>query len=512
MPRLGPEKNFLENLLPKTIDFNLLLYQKSGALKNAVKAILTLAKAVQEKNGQLLLVGGSVRDLLLGEVCKDLDVEIYGLKPQEVDELSHQLGNVKDIGKSFGVLKMSFSDEVYLDIALPRIDSKAGRGHKGFAVATDPNLDIKTALARRDFTINSLAFNPLTGEIYDPFGGMNDLKEKRLKITEQQTFADDPLRALRAMQFIGRFDLTLDEESAIMIKKMAPTLKELPKERTLEEWKKLLLKSPRPSKGLKAAMDLDILKELHPEFLPLKDTPQDEKWHPESDVWTHTLMTVDKTAEIARQKDLPADQALTLILSALCHDLGKPLTTKLEKNRYISPEHEQAGYEPTNKFLNTLGVDNQTKEKTIKLVVNHLAPALLYADRERVTDGAIRRLAKRLYPATVYELAILAEADHLSRLIDSENKVSEQFPAGAWLLERAKNLEVENKKPADIIRGRDLLKLGFKPGLIFGEMIKLANQLHDEHNFTKEQILEILQSSSNENEALNKSHTNHGAG
>jgi tRNA nucleotidyltransferase (CCA-adding enzyme) len=234
------------------------------------------------------------------------------------------------------------------------------------------------------------------------------------------------------------------------------------------------------------------MQELHQEFLLLKDTPQDEKWHPEGDVWTHTLMTVDKTAEIIRQKNLLDDQALTLLLSALCHDLGKPQTTKLENGRYTSHGHEQAGLEPTEKFLKTLGTDNLTKERTDKLVLDHLAPMLLYADKDKVTDGAIRRLAKRLHPATINELILLATADHLSRLVDRESNGSEKFPAGDWLLARAKNLEVENKKPADIIRGRDLINLGLEPGPVFGEIIALANQLRDEQNKNRGQILQTI--------------------
>lgn len=501
MSFMESKSNAAENPAPRPADFNILLNQESVALKNAAAAALKLAETVKEKNGRLLLVGGSVRDLLLGEVSKDLDVEIYGLEPQEVEQLAHQYGHTMDVGKSFGVLKISFGDQVYLDIALPRTDSKAGRGHKGFAVASDPSLDIKTALSRRDFTINSMALNPLTNKIYDPFGGQVDLNDKRLKITDPKTFGDDPLRALRAMQFIGRFDLKLDESDAEIIKKMAPSLKELPSERILEEWKKLLLKSPRPSLGLKAAMDLDIIKELHPEFLTLKETPQDEKWHPEGNVWTHTIMTVDKAAEITRQNNLPESQGLMLMFCALCHDLGKPQTTKLKNGRYTSYNHEQAGLEPTKKFLNALGMDNLTTKKIVKLVTNHLAPASLYADKDKVTDGAIRRLAKRLDPATISELVTLATADVLSRPL---HQPLADFLAGDWLLARAKDLEVENKKPNDVIGGQDLINLGLDPGKNFGEIIRLANQLRDEHNFTKEQILELAQDTSNKNKILAK--------
>jgi len=476
----------------------------SKKLIEAHETMEKIAQAVQQEGGQTLLVGGAVRDMMLGEISKDLDLEIYQLAPEKVEEIVSQFGKSNDVGKSFGVLKMKFADDINLDVALPRIDSKTGRGHKGFAIDSQPDLDITTALSRRDFTINSIALNPLTNEIFDPFGGRADLNDKRLKITDPKTFSDDPLRALRAVQFIGRFGLTLTEESAGLIKTMTSDLKELPQERILEEWKKLLLKSVRPSLGLKAAMDLDIFKELHSEFLPLKDTPQDEKWHPEGDVWTHTLMTVDKTAELVRQEKLPDDKALVLMLGAICHDLGKPLTTKQENGRYISPNHQQAGVEPTKEFLKTLGADNLTKDKVVKLVAEHLAPALLFAEKDRVTDGAIRRLAKRLYPATIYELVLLAKADHLSRPVDEENNKSEKFLAGTWLLERAKNLAVENKKPADIIRGKDLIELGLTPGPAFSKIIALANQLRDEHNFTKEQILNLIQNTPEEDKIMAK--------
>jgi tRNA nucleotidyltransferase (CCA-adding enzyme) len=360
-----------------------------------------------------------------------------------------------------------------------------------------------------------MAADPLTGELFDPFNGLKDLRERRLKVTDPERFRDDPLRVLRGIQFMSRFGLEIDADTVPILQEMAPFLKELPKERILEEWKKLLLKSEKPSLGLAAAMTLGILREIHPELPPLKETPQEPDWHPEGDAWIHTLMVIDEAGKIVRRENLNSEQAFVILLTALCHDLGKPKVTEIRDGKIISHKHEEAGEEPTLKFLETLGVDNLTRDKVIRLVVNHLAPALFFTDEtvrgNKVSDGAIRRLAKRIHPATIRELVYIAEADHLGRGFSAPFEVSEQvsldptkFEAGTWLMERARQIAVENSKPADLTQGRDWLGFGFKPGRELGRLIQLSNELRDEKGFTREQVFSAIGGMTKPDEAIAK--------
>lgn len=480
----------------------------------AYEKVLELAQVIKENGGQALLVGGSVRDSLMGKISKDFDLEVYELEPTEIAQIVQKVGKVSDVGKVFGILKIALVGGLDIDVSLPRTDSKIDVGHKGFEVKTDPHMSREDAARRRDFTMNSVAADPLTGELYDPFGGIEDIKNRVLKITDAERFRDDPLRVLRALQFVGRFGLEIDKNSIAILQEMAPQLKELPKERIGEEWKKLLLKSEKPSLGLSAGMTLGVFREIHPEFPPLVETQQEPEWHPESDVWIHTLMTIDEAAKITQRERLESDKALTVLLGALCHDLGKPMVTKYENGRIISHGHEVAGEEPTKKFLATIGIDNLTRDKVVKLVINHLTPTMFYIEENvrgnKISDGAIRRLAQRIHPATIQELVFISEADHLGRSsFDPEVKEellmpADQFPAGRWLLERARVLKVEASRPADLTRGRDWLNLGFKQGGHIGELIRLSNDLRDEKNFSREMVFEIVDGINNPVEAIQK--------
>ena len=236
---------------------------------------------------------------------------------------------------------------------------------RSVSVKSDPNMTVIEAARRRDFTINSMAGDPLTGELFDPFGGAKDLRNRVLRVTDEERFRDDPLRVMRALQFVGRLGLSIDSESVRIITSMVPELRELPKERIYEEWKKLLLKSEKPSLGLSAGMALGVFKEIHPEFPPLAETPQEPEWHPEGDVWIHTLMAIDEAANIVRQERLDEDGSLVVLFSTLCHDLGKPATTETKDGRIISHGHEPAGEEPAKKFLATLGVPGLLQENEV---------------------------------------------------------------------------------------------------------------------------------------------------
>ncbi len=476
----------------------------SPALDSIPQRIIDVARDVHQAGGRAFLVGGSVRDMLLGKrPTKDLDVEVYGLLPEQLENIVVSYGKVADVGKSFGVLKF-FDGTREIDFSLPRRDSKTGEGHRGFAINTDPNMDIKEAARRRDFTINSIMYDPLDEVLIDCFHGLEDLEKGVLTVVDKKTFTEDPLRVMRGVQFIARFDLMVDIKSFNLMKKTVPSLEELPRERLQMEWMKLLLKAMKPSLGLKTMLDLGIIEKYYPELFLLTETEQDHLWHPEGNAWVHTLLCVNAGAQIIHRKRMRVREAFMIMLSILCHDLGKPQTTHLKDARIVTPNHESEGEKPTRSLLARIGVDKETTEKVVNLVKNHLAPFSFYKaemNNEKITDGAIRRLARRLYPATIYELSLVAEADYLgkgTRLDDHEGN----FRSGRWLIERSQQLKVENNKPENVIEGQDLIDAGFAPGQIFGRIIETANSLRDDKEFSREKILALIKASASPGDAL----------
>jgi tRNA nucleotidyltransferase (CCA-adding enzyme) len=471
--------------------------------------VCKIAEAVKAAGGRALLVGGSVRDEVLGKESKDFDLEIYGIQPDTLEKLVHTFGKVDSVGKAFGILKIT-DGGMDIDVSIPRRDSKVREGHKGFLVDTDPNMSIKEAGRRRDFTFNALSKDPLTAEIFDPFNGVEDLRTRTLRVTDPELFKDDPLRVMRGAQFIGRFGLRPDQRSMKLFQEIVPSLHELPKERMCEEWNKLLLKSERPSLALQALFDMGVIESLYPELVALSGTPQEFDWHPEGDVWTHTLMVVDSAKDVCRIERLGKDESQVVMMAALCHDLGKPTTTEFKDGRIKSQGHEPAGAEPTKVFLRKIGASKELEQKIVPLVKEHLWPGTMYRKHlagEEVAPGVFRRLAKRIWPATIAELTYVAESDNRGRgpFPDSKNPdqfvLPEPYEAGRWVREEARRLGVEKEIPKPILFGRDLLKLGFKAGREFSKPIDLSEQLRDEKNMTHEDVLALLAGSTTIDEA-----------
>lgn len=412
-----------------------------------------------------MLVGGWVRDALMNQATpKDVDLEVYQLTEPQLEAVLKQFGTVNFTGKSFGVYKLKV-DGVELDVSFPRTERKSGSGHKGFEVTPDPHLDFATAALRRDFTINAMGYDPISQQLVDPHQGRKDLAEKRLRHVGA-AFSEDPLRVLRAMQFAARFEFTIADSTVKLCRQL--NLDELPMERLMGEFKKLLLKAQKPSIGLLAAHDLGILR-WFPELEALQGVPQDPEWHPEGDVWVHTLMVLDEAASL-RQGEEAFD--LPFMLGALCHDFGKPLTTHFENGRWRSPAHDSAGLEPTERFLRRLTKELALIDKVKAYVLEHLKPALLHKARDEVGDSAIRRLATRIH---LPDLVLLAQADHFGRT--TADALAREFPAGSWLLERAAQLNVKDNSPQPLLMGRHLLSLGMRPGPQIGSILKEAFEL-----------------------------------
>lgn len=416
-----------------------------------------IARAVRDAGGRALIVGGWARDRLLGRDSKDVDLEVFGIDAAKLKPMLESFGRVDAVGESFTVYKIAG-----LDVSLPRRESKTGRGHKGFTVIGDPSLSIEEAARRRDFTINAISFDPLTEAYLDPFNGRADLEARRLRVVDARTFADDSLRVLRALQFAARFDLTLDEESKAICR--AIPLDDLPAERVWGEIEKLLM-APRPSTGFALALELGVINALFPGLKALVGCHQEPEWHPEGDVWVHTLQVIDRARE--RIDDLAHPQAATVMLGALCHDLGKPATTAFIDGRIRSPFHEEAGVAPTNALLDALNVNSidgyDVRGQVAGIVANHLKPGAFHKV-PNVSDGAFRRLALKV---DLELLARVAKADCLGR-------VPGNFDCTAmdWFLERARALGVEHGAPKPLVLGRHVLAHGVTPGPHVGIVLK----------------------------------------
>jgi tRNA nucleotidyltransferase (CCA-adding enzyme) len=433
--------------------------------------VLKLALTVRDAGGRALLVGGCVRDMLMGVQAKDWDLEVYNLDPAKLRELLDRFGSVNVVGEAFTVYKLGHN----IDVSIPRRERKAGRGHRAFVIEGDPTMSIAEATRRRDFTINAVLHDPLTAELIDPFNGQDDIKAGVLRAVSADTFAEDSLRVLRAAQFAARFEFEIEPDTVKLCQMI--DLTDLPAERICGEIEKLLLRAQRPSLGLDRLLQLGAVDQLFPEIRSLIDVPQEPEWHPEGDVYVHTLLVTDRARELI--DDLPYPKQITVMLAALAHDFGKPATTEFIEGRLRSRGHEEAGVAPAENFLDRLNIHTidgyDVRGQVITLVREHLKPGEFYKKREEVGEGAFRRLARKCELDLLYRVA---RADSLGR--NAEWVPRQKWygsEAQEWFIERARELEVEQRAPAAILLGRHLLELGLAPGPKMGEITRAVYEM-----------------------------------
>jgi tRNA nucleotidyltransferase (CCA-adding enzyme) len=421
-------------------------------------AAVAIARVVREAGGRALIVGGWVRDRLMGHPSKDIDVEVFGIDAGRLKEILQRFGSVNTVGESFTVYKVGG-----LDVSIPRRESKTGRGHKGFSVTGDPALSYEDAARRRDFTINAISWDPLTGEYVDPFDGRGDIERRALRAVDASTFADDSLRVLRAIQFAARFEFSVDPATRDLCRGLP--LDDLPAERIWGEIEKLLLRARQPSIGFALALELGVIERLFPELDALVGCPQEPEWHPEGDVWTHTLLVIDEARK--RIDDLEYPQQVAVMLGAVCHDLGKPPTTAFIDGRIRSLDHEEEGIPPSSALLDRLNVHSlqgyDVRREVLGMVANHLKPGMFCKAQPPVGDGAFRRLAQKV---DLELLARVARADCEGR--------GGGFDCSAmdWFVQRARELGVEHAPPEPLVKGRHLVELGVAPGPALGEVLR----------------------------------------
>ena len=406
--------------------------------------LYTISEELLKHGAKAILVGGSVRDYFLGLKIKDYDIEIYGLKKvEDLEKILLQYGKVKLVGKSFGVLKFIYKGAEY-DFAFPRVERKTGKGHRGFTVTVDGEMDFQDAARRRDFTINAMGYDILQKSFLDPFGGKEDLKRKILRHIDDKTFVEDPLRLYRGVQFCARFELTMHISTRVLCKQMVEKglLDELPKERVFAEIKKLLLKAGKPSVGFELLKDLGALR-YFPHLSELDEN-----------VWADTMKRLDAMASLVKEKR--EKDALVLILSALSLNLGSDNAKDL---------------------VLALSDESQLVKSVVRLV--QYAPEVSRVVRSQEPDSAVRKLSINV---SVQDLVLLAKADDF------------QY-AAQKLEETAKKADVWEKPPQPVLLGRDLVnQLGMMPSPKFKEILDKVYQLQLEGKISsKEEALEFVQ-------------------
>ena len=425
------------------------------------EALVTISNVVSVKGGRALLVGGCVRDTLLGTIPSDFDVEVYGIQPTKLLDILSQCFSVSLVGEAFGVIKIQ---GLPIDVSLPRRESKRGEGHRGFEVFSDASMTPHEAASRRDFTINSMAIDPLTQELLDPFGGFQDLEDRILRHTSSK-FGEDPLRVLRGLQLIGRFSLTPIADTVAIANQLLQEYKSLPIERIWAEWFKWAAQSCDPSLGLMWLKQTAWL-EVYPELAALEGCPQDPRWHPEGDVWTHTLHVTNEAARIATRATLSFEDRATLVFAALCHDLGKPTTTE------VTPEGVRSrGHSKTKDiyitFLERIGAPRKLVDRVVALCLYHLTHIDFVGSPRHV-----RRLALSLSSSgeTIEMLCHLVEADNSGR-----PPLPKRLPDSMKRIEQmAKELKLQSAAPQPLLLGRHLLDMGFQSGPDMGTILKSA--------------------------------------
>ncbi len=424
-----------------------------------------LAEAIAAAGGRALVVGGWPRDRLLGRPCKDLDLEIFGLEPDRLGGILAGLGAKAPVGRRFPVWRFGRAG---VDVAYPREGALAYHPDRPDSLEAG----FRLAARHRDLTINALAWDPLDGRWIDPVGGRADLAARRLRAVDRETFVEDPLRLLRVARFTACLDAQPDPELLAICREMS--FEDVPPERVGEELRRMLRSAERPSRGFEFLVQVERLAVLPP-IEVLRGVPQDPVWHPEGDVFVHTMKVIDSAARIAR--GLSDEDGEILLWAALCHDLGKPETTTNEGGRIRSLRHEQAGARITREWLELLRLPRRRVRAVEALVRHHLAPSQLVSGG--AGPRAYRRLARRLAAAgrTMVDLEHLARADHLGRTTEAARQGL--YESGPRFLAAARAAGVESGPRSDFVSARRLMAAGVEEGEGLGWALSRCRTLED---------------------------------
>lgn len=419
-----------------------------------------IARKVAECGGRTFYVGGYVRDKMLGKQNKDIDIEVHGVTPDVLRQILETEGELRTQGASFGVYNLAHYD---INIAQPRKEHATGRGHKDFEVFVDPFIGCEVAARRRDFTINAMMEDVLTGEIVDPYDGQDDIRNCMIRHVNDESFKEDPLRVLRGAQFAARFGFDIAPETKTLMQSMSLTA--LSKERIYGELQKALLKADKPSVFFDTLRDVNQLEPWFHEVYDLIGCEQNEKFHPEGDVYNHTMQVLDEAAKLK----FNAVQPDFFMMSALCHDMGKPATTSIDENGVVhSYGHETVGSKIAEQFLKHLNNDVSLSKYVCNMCELHMSPAQMYESNSKV------KKTNALYDRSVCpnDLILLSCADTAGKGFRCEQKTSFR----KWSFDRLNVYNERMKQPQ--VGGKDLMNLGLKPSPMFSGLIYKAHQLH----------------------------------
>lgn len=416
----------------------------------------TLAELVAAKGGRVYYVGGFVRDRLLGIENKDVDVEVHGITPETLEAILDGLGTRLEMGSSFGVYGLKGWD---LDIAMPRQEEATGRGHKDFKVLVNPFIGTWKAAMRRDFTINAMMEDVLTGEVIDHFGGREDLKNGCLRHVNNQSFPEDALRVLRCAQFAARFEFQIAPETMALCRGLE--LRHLSRERVLEEMRKALLKAEKPSIFFQILRDMGQLNYWFPEVEALSGVPQPKKYHAEGDVWNHTMRVLDMAAQRREQVTNPTG----FLVSALCHDFGKAVCTEEINGVIHAYAHETEGLPLVKTFLDRITSEKSLIQYVLNMVELHMKP-------NKMAGTSSIKAMNRLFDRSVApeDLIHLAACDEAGRILQQPRPSVEPI-----LWQRYEIFQEYMARP--YVMGADLVEAGLKPGKDFHQLLELAHKL-----------------------------------
>jgi len=444
-----------------------------------------------ENNLTPIFVGGFVRDALISNIHglkiknKDIDIEVFGeTNMDKLKEILEPLGKVIIAGKSFGVLKLWIENEDF-DISLPRKEKNKGIRHKDLVVDIDPKISFKEAFKRRDLTINAIGFNIKENVFIDEFNGINDIKTKTIKVVDNNTFIEDPLRLLRAIGFAVRFNFKIEEKSKILLKSMVDKnmLSNILKERIFTEWKKFLLKSEKPSKAIMIMKEIGLLEKNFSEISNLINIKQDPKWHPEGDVFVHTLMVLNEMSKLLKESKLNENDKVALLFAAITHDFGKVKTTKLINGKITSHNHEREGVEIAKNFMKKITNEKDVIEKVLLLTEFHLFP--LIAIDGKIKLSTFKKIHKKI---DLELLAIMAVADKKGRGFEFDGK-----PLMKMMLSKKEEIEnIEKNKDKLSISGKDLINHGLKPSKVFSILLEELNDIFDPEQDNKDEVIKTF--------------------
>jgi tRNA nucleotidyltransferase (CCA-adding enzyme) len=460
-------------------------------------AARTASDALTEAGGRVFIVGGAVRDAVLGAQPKDIDLMCAGLTDEQIEAALAPLGKLDFTGKAFGVFRFKKGDSE-VEIALPRTERSTGTGHKDFEVMADPFLSPEEDLGRRDFTGNAMAYDIGEKSLLDPYGGADDLRAGKLRLVNENAFVDDPLRIVRALVAQARFGLEPEPELVDSMRANAHRIRHLPGERIQMELDKLLA-GRDPVKAMSIAADAGLLDYMIPELSSAVGFDQQNPHH-DLNVYDHTMQVLSKMAEISNDPDLR--------LAALFHDSGKPdsfwrdetkppgsgghFYKKInEDGTELGGDHEEIGAELVEQFMNRLRYPTKRIERVKKLVAHHMFPYFTNA------KGARKFLNKMGGDVGMaFDLLKLREADA------SGKTTGEMSAYDARMLEKNKTLlqeVIDNNSAATVkdlaINGKDLIELGMKPGPEIGKLLSqiLDMVIENPELNTREDLLQIVE-------------------